>query len=121
MNLFRRTVEELFNGQVHRRSRFGCDLSILRPFRHDLFVRAPDVFAGGPVRTLAHFGENGFPIKVPKEFVNKSRARNVSLTGSIHIVFVRGFMEGNVIVSRMMVEPREMLPCFARHSECVLS
>jgi capsular polysaccharide biosynthesis protein len=62
-----------------------------------------------------------FSFEVPKEFMNKSSARNVSLTGSIHIVFVRGFMEGNVIVSRMMVEPREMLPCFARHSECVLS
>ena len=74
MDLFRSAMEELFNGQVHRRSRLGCDLSILRPFCHDLFVRAPDVFAGGPIRTLAHFGENRFPIKMPKEFVNKSRA-----------------------------------------------
>jgi hypothetical protein len=41
---------------------------------------------------------------MPKELMDESCTGNVSLTGTIYIVFVRGFIKGNVLIARMTID-----------------
>jgi hypothetical protein len=52
---------------------------------------------------------------VSKEFVNESCARDISLTRSIHIVLMSGFIKGDVFVTWMSVEFGEFLPGVMGH------
>jgi hypothetical protein len=89
---------------VHGRSCRRGLFTTVCPLFHNLFIRSTIVFTGCPIGTLSHFGKGRLGIKVTEEFMDETGTGNVSLTGTIYIVFVGGFIESNVIITMMMVD-----------------